>query len=277
MKNEIYASTGAFTGRANGYNYNLIKELAPAIRCDGFELLIYSAWYDDFENIMERIADFGLNFPVVHFDKCIGMLLADNTRESVAQAMLDFKRNVWAAQKVGAKKAVFHLWGGEKSDISMASTVKLVPEMYRLCDEAGIELLIENIPSKYYGPLFNWRTVKEVYPKARFIYDTRFGEFHAEHDCIMKSALWISVKHIHISSYQRGNMQIWGLIRPILHPGEGSVDFDSLISRMPEYAHSVTLESPVLSADGIVDVERLNRSLEYLYDKFEEKSHREEK
>ena len=271
MKNEIYASTGAFIGKVNGYNYDLIKELAPAIECDGFELLIYSAWYDDFENIIERIANFGLRFPVVHLDKCIGMLLADNTRESVDRAMLDFKRNVWACQRVGAKKAVFHLWGGAKSDISMASTVKLVPEMYRICDEAGIELLIENIPSKYYGPLFNWRTVKEVYRDAKFIYDTRFGEFHAEHDRIMRSALWRDVKHIHVSSYQRGNMQIWGLIRPILHPGEGSVDLDSIVSRMPEYPYSVTLESPVHASDGTIDIEKLNRSLKYLRDRFQKK------
>ena len=268
MKNEIYASTGDFVGRINGYDINVIKEIAPQVHCDGFELLIYSAWYPDFENIIERIASFGINFPVVHFDKRIGELFAENYVKGVAEARKNFTQNVWAAKRLGAKKAVFHLWGGKNSDIFIHRTLSLVPELYKECDEAGIELLIENIPAKYYGPFFDWCSIRELYPDAKFIYDTRFGEFHAEHDLIMRSGHWKRVRHIHVSSFERSRVEIWGLLRPILHPGEGDVDFDSLIERMPEYNYSVTLESPVLAPDGMVDVEKLNRSLEYLYVKF---------
>lgn len=271
MKNEIYASTGAFIGRYNGYDCEVLRRLAPQIRCDGFELMIYAAWYDDFENIISRISSYGLNIPVVHFDKCIGILLTENTAESVAQAKRDFTRNVWAAKALGAKKAVFHLWGGKDSDIFMAHSIKLVPSMYAECEAAGVELLIENIPAKYYGPYFNWCRIREVYPQAKFIYDTRFGEFHAEHDIIMRSGHWPHVRHIHISSLRRADVKIWGLLRPILHPGEGDVDFDALISRMPRYDHSVTLESPVLSPDGSVDIEKLNHSLDYLRESFGKK------
>ena len=38
---------------------------------------------------------------------------------------------------------------------------------------------------------------------------------------------------------------------------------------MPHYEGSVTLESPVLSDDGSVDTATLNRSLDYLREKFE--------
>ena len=83
MKNPIYASTGAFLGMANGYNYSLLPELAPRIKCDGFEFMVYSAWYADFENVINEVAGYGISFPVIHFDKCIGILLAENTAESV--------------------------------------------------------------------------------------------------------------------------------------------------------------------------------------------------
>jgi hypothetical protein len=149
--------------------------------------------------------------------------------------------------------------------------VAFLERFYRECDEAGVELLIENIPSRYNGPYRNWGTVREAYEDARFIYDTRFGEYHAEHDIIMNSGLWKRVHHIHVSSFLRGSNKQWGFLRPILHPGEGSLDFYGLVARMPEYNYSVTLESPVLAPDGTVDIEKLNASLGILYRAFGEK------
>ncbi|MBQ8861332.1 MAG: sugar phosphate isomerase/epimerase, partial [Clostridia bacterium] len=66
MKNPIYASTGAFLGMANGYNYSPLPELAPRIKCDGFEFMVYSAWYADFENVINEVAGYGISFPVIH-------------------------------------------------------------------------------------------------------------------------------------------------------------------------------------------------------------------
>lgn len=268
MKNEIYASTGAFTGMANGYDYTVIKELYPRLACDGIELMMYSAWYADFENIINTIASYGVNIPVVHFDKCIGIHLAQHTAEDIEEAKRKFALNVWAAKRVGAKKAVFHLWGGQNSDIFIERSLKYLPDFYRECDEAGVDLLIENIPARYHGPFSNWCRVREVCPDARFIYDTRFGEFHAEHGLIMHRGLWGRVRHIHISSFDRSKVEIWGLIRPILHPGEGCVDLPALVASMPEYEHSVTLESPVLAKSGEIDLEKLNSSLLYLAELF---------
>jgi sugar phosphate isomerase/epimerase len=271
MKNPIYASTGAFIGMANGRNHRLLAKYAPQIHCDGFEFMLYDDWYADFENIIGEVAGYGLAIPVIHFDKCIGILLAENTRESVERALGMFSLNVWAAKRLGASKAVFHLWGGQNSDLFVHRSVAFLERFYRECDEAGVELLIENIPSRYNGPYRNWGTVREAYEDARFIYDTRFGEYHAEHDIIMNSGLWKRVHHIHVSSFLRGSNKQWGFLRPILHPGEGSLDFYGLVARMPEYNYSVTLESPVLAPDGTVDIEKLNASLGILYRAFGEK------
>ena len=265
MNNPIYASTGAFLGLANGYNHRILKEIAPKIKCDGFEFMIYSAWYSDFERTINEVAGYGLNIPVVHFDKSIGILLAENTEQGIAEAKEEFSLNVWAAKRLGAKKAVFHLWGGQNSDLFVHRSVAFLPEFYRECEDAGVELLIENIPSRYNGAYFNLRTVREAYEGASYIYDTRFGEFHAEHELMMRPGTWERVHHIHVSSFERGTNKHWGLLRPILHPGEGSLDFFGLVARMPEYRHSVTLESPVLSKEGKIDLEKLNSSLSALY------------
>ena len=271
MRNPIYASTGSFIGMVNGRNHRLLKRYAPEIHCDGFEFMIYDDWYADFENIISEVAGWGLNIPVVHFDKCIGMWLAENTRESVERALEKFSLNVWAAKRLGAKKAVFHLWGGQNSDLFVHRSVAFLERFYRECDEAGVELLIENIPSRFNGPYNNWCRVHDAYPDARFIYDTRFGEFHAEHDLIMFRGHWQRVHHIHVSSFERGKMEFWGLLRPILHPGEGSLDFEGLVARMPEYKHSITLESPVHDKDGKIDLDKLNASLDVLYRAFGKK------
>lgn len=264
MRNPIYASTGSFIGMVNGRNHRLLKRYAPEIHCDGFEFMLYDDWYADFENIISEVAGWGLNIPVVHFDKCIGMWLAENTRESVERALEKFSLNVWAAKRLGAKKAVFHLWGGQNSDLFVHRSVAFLERFYRECEEAGVELLIENIPSRFNGPYRNWGIVRDAYEDARFIYDTRFGEYHAEHDIIMRSGLWKRVHHIHVSSFLRGSNKQWGVLRPILHPGEGSLDFYGLVARMPEYNYGVTLESPVFLPGGDVDIEKLNASLAVL-------------
>lgn len=270
MGNKIYASTGTFIGAANNFDCGVIKEKAPFIDCDGFELMLLSAWYDNFYDVIKKISSFDLSFPVVHFEKGIGILLAENTEESKEKAKKNFIMNVEAAKCVGAEKAVFHLWGGKLSDSAIDDSAKSVSDFYRECDKAGIELLIENIPARYNGPLACWEKVRAEYPSAKFIYDTRFGEFHGESRKIFGSSFWKSVHHIHISSFD-GQMKEWGLLRPILHPGEGKIDFDSLISDMPPYDGTVTLESPVLLEDGSVDIDKLNRSLSYIRKKFCEK------
>ena len=61
---------------------------------------------------------------------------------------------------------------------------------------------------------------------------------------------------------------MWGVTRPIVHPGEGKIDFDRLFAAMPPYdGETVTLESPVMLPDGTHDLEKLNRSLSFLRDK----------
>ena len=69
---------------------------------------------------------------------------------------------------------------------------------------------------------------------------------------------------MHISDFNgiRGGYYI----RPILHPGEGVTDFERFFELFRNYNDTITLESPVMSEDGL-DIEKLNKSLEYLKNK----------
>lgn len=268
LKNKFYASTGTIVGRANNFDYNVIINNAKDIRADGLELMMLRFWYNRIDGIAEALKKAEIYTPVIHFDKDIGIMLADGDEKTNVEAMKLFCENARLAKLIGAGKAVFHLWGGPKSDSAVDGAIELLPQMRDICREAGTELLIENIPCIYNDPLSIWEKIYSRISDMGFIFDTRFGRFHDQYMDIFTSPVWKNVKHMHASSYS-GTQNELGLIRPILQPGEGKVDFDHIISNMPHYEGSVTLESPVLSDDGSVDIATLNRSLDYLRGKFE--------
>ena len=43
--NQILCSTGAIIGKPNNNDYRLLREYAPKLECDGFELMMSSSWY----------------------------------------------------------------------------------------------------------------------------------------------------------------------------------------------------------------------------------------
>lgn len=267
IKNRFYASTGTLVGRENNFDYCVIIENAKKIRADGFELMILRPWYGRLDEIAKALADAGVYTPVIHFDKEIGVMLAEGDPKTSEKALELFAENVRMAKMTGAKKSVFHLWGGQKSDGAVDGAIELLPQMKEMCEAAGTELLIENIPCVYNDPLSIWEKIYSRIPDMGFVFDTRFGKFHDQYMDIFASPTWQNVKHMHASSFL-GAKNEWGLIRPILQPGEGKVDFDHLISNMPHYEGSVTLESPVIAEDGSVDIATLNRSLDFLREKF---------
>ena len=72
--NKILCSTGAFTGRSNGYNYRLLEPLSKTLACDGFELMVDDEWYPEIEEVKRYIKNLNLYIPVVHCAKDIGEL-----------------------------------------------------------------------------------------------------------------------------------------------------------------------------------------------------------
>lgn len=56
-----------------------------------------------------------------------------------------------------------------------------------------------------------------------------------------------------------------------LHIGEGNMDFDKFFTflRSKSYSDTITVESTSMNKYGSIEIEKLNRSLDYIYGKLE--------
>lgn len=265
MNNPIYCSTGTVIGRANYYDYRLIPRLAERINADAFELMMLTAWYPRLETVAAYLRDSGVRFAVMHSDKDIGTHLSFGEDDD---AMRKYRLCVRTAAAVGAEKLVLHLWGGRGSDTDFDHNLSFCPEMRRIAADSGILLVVENVPCSAGDPLSHWESLAARDPEQRYIFDTRFGDFHGQ--LFSAAREWFLgprlplIKHMHISDYL-GPQHDFRSLRPIVHPGEGIIDFASFFSyAAPVYHDSITLESPVLAEDGTTDIDKLNKTLDYL-------------
>lgn len=262
----IIASTGTFVGRANGYDYTKMAELKDEIKCDGFEFMTMNSWYGEEDKIVSLMKENGVIFPTLHTDKNIGVYMEQGNKE---EALKTLKSNLNLAERLGAEKVVVHLWSGSLDETNKTDILKTATEMTRMGEDFGILVTIENIPSLLYSPLSLWKEMLEYNPDIKLTFDTRFATYFGEYMDIFASECWKNVEHIHISAFDKNVDRTARIIRPILHPGEGIPDFDHLFSNMPKYRGTITLESPVLAQDGTLNIEKLNKSLDYLREKTE--------
>ncbi len=266
--NKIYCSTGTLVGRVCGYDYSLISKHLPKLyengTIDGMEFMMIPFYYDILCKVIDTVKSSNVPSPIIHCEKDVGVLLSDCDEESTRRAFELFKINCEAGEKIGAQKMVFHLWGGEKSDSHIEYNISFLEKLIKIAEGFRLKLLIENIPCTTHSGLQNWKRIKEFLPKIDFIFDTRFGSFHDEINEILEDELWNFVSHIHISDYS-SYPRDFSKIRPILHPGEGVIDFNSLFEKLSNksYNGSFTLESPVMIQNG-ADIEKLNSSLIYI-------------
>ena len=269
MANKILCSTGTLVGRANGYAHSVIIENKNAINADGFELMMLTAWYDKLSTVARDLEKGGVVTPTIHFEKDVGILLGLGDENDRAEGLRLFTMNADMAKAVGAEKAVFHLWDGRFSEERVSRATDGLAVLYEICEARGVELLVENVPCRTPSPYHAVEAIAERYPRVRFTFDTRHGHFMGQCETFFASPLWERVAHLHVSDYAGTTVPgKWGVTRPILHPGEGIIDFEGLFAAMPPYhGGTVTLESPVLAEDGSLDLARLNRSLCYLAEK----------
>lgn len=269
MKTKILCSTGTIVGKANGFDYRLILKYRNEIEADGFELMMLKAFYGNLPLIASELNAGGVSIDAIHFEKDITALLGLGDADDREEGLRLFTENAEMGYMVGAKKAVFHLWDGRFSPERVEMAVSLLDVLYEICEKRGISLLVENVPCKT-SPYETIRRMAQTYPCAKFTFDTRHASFRGESDLFLESPLWRSqIGHIHVSDYSGETVaHMWGVTRPILHPGEGIIDFDAFFDRMPPYAgDTLTLESPVMRSDGTHDIEKLNRTLRFLHEK----------
>lgn len=266
--NKLFCSTGALVGRVCNYDYSLIEKHIPMLYenelIDGMEFMFIPYYYDKIKEITRTVSSCNIPSPIIHCEKDIGVLLSEADNVATKKALELLKINCEVGEKIGASQMVFHLWGGTKSDFHIEYNISKLPEILKITNEYNLELLIENIPCTTHSGLKNWRKIYDFIPQLGFIFDTRFGAFHDEIDEILDEPIWKCIKHMHISDYSSYPMD-FSKIRPILHPGEGVIDFRKIFLgiKRNNYQGSLTLESPVMIPNG-ADIDKLIRSLSYI-------------
>ena len=273
-KNEVYCSTGTVIGRVTNFDHAVIYRDLPRIcketGVDGIEHVVTPAFYDDPAGNTRAITSSGLRCAVLHADKRIGVLLSLGGEENARESMRLWRVNCELAKTLECSRSVLHLWGSTESDTNFTYNASFMDEILSIADEHGIETLIENIPCVALDPLSRWGELEKY--NCGFIYDVRFGQLHGQNPDILASDYMKSgrISHMHISDFG-GEYREFSKIRPILHPNEGKVDFPSLFDglRAADYRGSFTLESPVMSEDGL-DLDKLTRTLTWLRERVSE-------
>ncbi len=286
MKRMILTSTGTMVSRLNGFDYKrALREAAVLCRdglCRGIELMMLTHYYDKYEDVVAEIRANGLSAPVIHCEKEIGTMLSDagyhassgNTAEEEAirrEAMTLFCLNCKIGSLAGSSRMVLHLWGGVNSDCHLDYNIATLGELNAIAADHGLCLLIENIPSVAGDPRSNWHRIlsADAMDKGGFIFDTRFGKLHEQIDAILTDPMLLPrIQHIHISDFG-GTYRDFKALRPILHPGEGTVDFPRIAALLDamDYRNTITLESPV-ALENDMDIPKLRQTLAYLNEIF---------
>lgn len=269
----LLCSTGALITSRNGRNYRLLEEFAKQLECSGFEFMMYNSWYDTWEQVAKEVAALGLSFPVLHVEKRVGTAISRNEEGDLAEAARLFEINCCVAERIGAKKLVFHLWDGEPSDRDIRNNIEQYAVMNETAGRYGLLLTVENVVCNRENPLKHLTELHEAYPDITFTFDVKFAKFHDELErACTEEYRWLwdgAVRHVHISDYAGGYME-WEKLKS-LHPGEGKIDYDAFFAHLKKcaYAESVTIESTSVREDGSIDFERLNRSLRFLRERME--------
>ena len=272
IKNKILCSTGTIIGRANNFDYTLIKDYADKINGDGFEFMMEPFWNDEdnVNNILSCLVPLNLNFETVHMDKYIGDMISKNETGDIDEALRIFELNCKAASKLGAKLLVLHLWGGQPSDKHIDVNIKTCADLLELAGKYNLILTVENVVCNTYNSLVHMKKLYETYGKnIKFTFDVRHAEFHkivketCEADFLWENDL---IPHFHIADY-RGEYMDWTKLRPVLPPGEGDIDFDYLSGFLKKigYSGSFTLEASGAMSETGFNFEKLNGRLDFIY------------
>ncbi|MBO5337308.1 MAG: sugar phosphate isomerase/epimerase [Lachnospiraceae bacterium] len=261
--NKILCSTGAITGKTNGYDYKLLEPLSKQLLCDGFELMMDSIWYEDIQALKKYLQEVDLFIPVVHCEKDIGEMISKGGELELSQAYRVFEIDCDVAKTIGANNLVLHLWGGCASDSNFQNNSTAYPYLDAKAKEYGLELLIENVVCNVENPMKHLYELKELYPNIRFVFDTKMAAFHEQLELLYEPEyewLWKEgyIQHYHINDYAGGYMD-WRNLRT-LPVGKGKIDFKCFFEfiKKTEYVGNFTAEGNAVGCDGMVDVDMLN-------------------
>jgi sugar phosphate isomerase/epimerase len=265
---QLLCSTGAFGRYPVLIDHHDIELYGLALPVDGLEVMYYPEWGPRLHEIAADLLATGLRFPALHVEKNAGPALinADPQEQARGREWLDASCHL--AALLGARVAVFHLWGMPESDEQIERNLAILPDCLDIADAHGLQLAVETIPCKKSTPLEVIRRVLDVDSRCFVALDTEFLAIHGQLDEALDADwLWEAgrVRHIHLKDYD-GQQYDANNYRRYLHPGEGKLDFPRLFARLKErhFDGNLSLEASVVSPDLSRDQVKLQNTLHSL-------------
>lgn len=213
------------------------------------ELSIYDGWD---ESVVDDLR--GLPIVTAHAEKTIGSTLSGDD-----PALGEFALNCRIASALGAQTLVFHLWELPDGDRHLERNLDHLPGLLDTAEEHGLTLAVETVPCTVGTPVDNVRRACERDPRCRVTLDTEFLALHGQLD--RAHELGDRIAHLHVKDFDPA---IWGSRpRRYLLPGEGVLDLDGFLARLP-YDGTVALELSAVRDDGSIDVARLESAAAWL-------------
>ena len=258
----VLCSTGAIITRRNGRNYNLLREIVPALRCDGLEFMMYQSWHDCPDRLVRALE--GFQTPVFHMTKQIGQWISE---DNLTDAVHMFRQDCELAQAIGSSLLVLHLWSGQASDQHIERNIAAYPMLRDIADKHGLTLTVENVLCNTRDPMTHMRTLVDVYPDMAFTFDTKMAAFHSQLEELYKPEnawLWPHIRHFHVNDYGGGHMD-WANMR-VRQLGRGHIDFTRFFAfvRQMSYTDDFTCEATAVSEDGTIRYDDMNASLDQI-------------
>jgi sugar phosphate isomerase/epimerase len=226
-------------------HFRILRHPPPA----DLELSIYDGWD-------ERVVDDLRGMPIVtaHAEKSIGATLSGDN-----PALEEFTLNCRIASALEAEILVFHLWELPDGDLYLDRNLDHLPWLLDTAENHGLTLAVETVPCSVGTPIDNVRRACERDPRCRVTLDTEFLALHGQLD--RAHEFGDRIAHVHVKDFDPA---VWGSKpRRYLLPGEGVLDIDGFLERLP-YDGTLTLELSAVRDDGSIDADRLESAAAWL-------------
>jgi sugar phosphate isomerase/epimerase len=204
----------------------------------------------------------------MHTEKNIGVALGKSNATERERGVQWLAENCRLASLLGTKILVLHLWGWPELDDHLENNLSLLSQCTAIAEHYGLILAIETIPCRHADPLSNVHRAVERDARCHVALDTEFLAQANQLDEVFTSTwLWTQqrVQHTHIKDFDGHSFTPDGK-RRYLHPGEGTINFTHFFNKLKQckYDGYISLESPAIDANGLVDIARLQKSLRFV-------------
>lgn len=265
--NQILCSTGVYASSRDPGCIDVISKFGSKLDVDGLELIMYSGWYKDAQEIGRTLRRSGIPFPVMHAEKDLSAFFSVEDFDLQRIGMERFETNCRLACMLKAGIIVLHLWTLPDSDMNLERNISMLDELVSTAGKYDLLLTIETVPCIKKDPMTNIKEIFDDRCDLKVTLDTRLLAVHDQLDDL-GSANWFwdmdLAAHVHISDYSG----IFESMRTPLMPGEGCIDFKSFFDLLKRkgYKGALTLESRGINSDKEIDERKIAKGISFIRD-----------